>query len=379
MKKSQYVRKSKLNQVFTIACKRRVLAKISSTTFEFTANFVEINKHYLLFENTLKHLEDLRLLSNKKLTLYFPFRDTLLKGAVQFLGLTTHQNIRVIQFSRPDRLSIDEKREGKRVFNLPGNASIVFNTYDFQLFQGQICNISSSGMAFYLQDDVEAFSDLFEVGSHIQAEASLFENFKISFDAEIRFVSVLDKALGKGALQLGVKILNLQWETQERLNEWLYRISTYNPDPGRKRLLHSEKDELVTSVEPVANTIVVLGPTPAKSEVWRECMGRKYEVIVSDMNMSNIRHALATHTELLLVYLNPKDTVKASFTRRFCLSLKNRYPIIFFSEVSDPKKQHTLMGQVNNRGFIDTSKRKILNWFLIIDKVINELHPSLET
>ena len=100
---------------------------------------------------------------------------------------------------------------------------------------------------------------------------------------------------------------------------------------------------------------------------WYQVLGRKYEVITCDTNIANIRTALSTNPVMVLIHMDHKNAAKASFTRKFCQTIHERFPIVFFGEEKDPKRQAVLAGQVRHMAFMDTSERKIVTKFRTID------------
>ena len=365
-----------LTKILMDACHRRVLAKISSSDLKFTANFLDYNRLYLLLENNLSHLDDVRQLRRQSLTLYFPFRNTLLKGQVRLMGLTTHKNIRALRLSVPDFLVTDEKRDIKRVYHIPRDASLTFNTVDLRLFHGKILDVSACGMAFTIQEKVEDYQSVFKKGVQVQAEAFLGHDLKLSFDAEIRYVTPLDKMGTPGSFKFGVRMLGLKRDAQESLNHWLFTISAEEVESEREALRLQTKSEKEPFRERERSGILVISPRQTDLEFWYQCLGRKYEIITSDGNIANIRVALGTGPALLLVYLDAQNPARASFTRKLCSSLVLRFPIMFFGEESDPKRQKTLMGEIRNRGFLDASERRVLSKFRVVDEVMADIQGN---
>jgi PilZ domain len=372
-KKPQEFVSQKLHHILESACLRGVLAKISCEDLKFNGAFLGCDDQGLVIDNRLLHLDDVRRLRNKTLHLYFPFRKTLLKCLVRFVGLTTFKGIRALRLTLPEVLVTDEKRGVKRVRNLPSGCDLTFHTPDLHIFHSRIIDASPSGFALYLPETT-ANDDLYLIKTHrFQADAILDQQLKLSFQIEIRHISSMPKiGTGPAAHRVGVKIVKLTPEAQTRLNNWLLQCNMREPESDAPTELNPQ----VAPARPPKRTgdVLVIGPDRTELDFWFQCLGRKYEVITSDDNIANIRDALNTNPTVLLVYLDAQNPEKASFTRKFCTTLNGRYPIIFFAREPDEKKQATLMGLVANQGFIDISERKIITWFRTVDEVISRMN-----
>ncbi len=372
-KKPQEFVSQKLQHILQTACARGVLAKISCDDLKFNGAFLGCDDQGLVIDNRLIHLDDVRRLRNRTLQLYFPFRKTLLKCLVRFVGLTTFKGIRALRLTLPEVLVTDEKRGVKRVRNLPSDCELTFHSADLHIFHGRIIDASPSGFALYLPETT-ANDDVYLVKTHrFQADAVLDQQLKLSFQIEVRHVNPLPKiGTAPGAHRVGVKIVKLAPEAQNRLNNWLLQCNMRDPELEAP----ADTSPQTAATKPAARTgdVLVIGPDRSELDFWFQCLGRKYEVITSDDNIANIRDALNTNPSLLLVYLDAQNPERASFTRKFCSTLNNRYPILFFAREADEKKQATLMGQVANHGFIDISERKIVTWFRTVDEVIGKMN-----
>jgi hypothetical protein len=119
--------------------------------------------------------------------------------------------------------------------------------------------------------------------------------------------------------------------------------------------------------------ILVIATREQDQELWQQCLGRKYQVITSDLNIANVRSALSTGPSLVMVYLDPSDPERASFTRKLCASFAQKYALMFFAEEPERETQKVLAGTLNHLGFVDISERKILTWFRQVDQVMNTL------
>lgn len=372
-KKPQVIESDKLKNVIQNACTRAVLARISSSSFKFNGVFLECDETGIVMDNRLMHLDDVRRLRNQELTLFFPYRKTLLKGTVRLVGLTTFKSIRALRFTYPEKLVTDEKRGVKRVSHLPTDCEITFHTPDLHIFHARIHDASPSGFALVLPETT-AFDDNYLVkGKRFQAEGNLDQDLKLSFKIEIRHVATLPKngAL-VGAYKVGVKIVKLTQEAQARLNNWLLKCNIREQEI-EENVLPTKQPKHGQQQAQATNSILVIGPDSIDLDFWYQCLGRKYEVITSDDNIANIRDSLNTGPALLLMFIDTNNSAKASFTRKFCSSLNNRFPIMFFGKEPDPKKQTTLMAQVPNHGFLDISERKLLNKFRLVDEVMNQI------
>ncbi|MDJ0840272.1 MAG: PilZ domain-containing protein [Acidobacteriota bacterium] len=357
-------------QVLRTSCNKRILARIVTRSFEFEARFLELTEKSLLLDNTLTGLDEVRLLRNRDLSLYFPLRHKLYKGKTRLSGLATIHNIRALRFSIPQELTTDEKRNVKRIHNIPKGSNLTFHTSNFEFCHGSVQNASPNGMAFMLEEMPEKHR--LEVGHRIHAEATLGEGLKLSFEAEIRHIEPVGREF-----RAGVHIIKLRKQAQERYNEWIFRHSRLEEE--------ADDDPSPTTVETVApgvaapvavapknNSILVIGPREADQDFWYHCLGRKFEIITCDDNIANIRDSLSSGPLLVLIYLDSKNPGKASFMRKFCGTLGSK-PIMFFGEESDPERQKILTGNVNNRGFLDMTERKMLLKFRAVDHVMQEL------
>lgn len=150
---------------------------------------------------------------------------------------------------------------------------------------------------------------------------------------ELCYVNELDKSTMAGTMQCGFRIHGLLGKTQVRLNEWLFKCNIHEVEAENLKLRQERQAALPSRRN--ANSILVVGPKDIDLDYWYQCLGRKFEVITSDANIANIRDSLNTGPGLVLMYLDPKDPAKASFTRKFCSTLGNRFPIMFFGEESD--------------------------------------------
>lgn len=371
-KKSITFTGDKLKQVLKNVCHRSVLGKVSSSLMSFNGTFLDIDEHGLILDNRLMHLDDVRQLRNRELTVFFPYRKTLLKGSVRLVGLTTFKSIRALRFSVPEKLVSDEKRGVKRISTLP-SSELTFHSPDLRFFTGRIHDASPSGFAIIIRD-AHSYDDEYLIkGKRYQGEATLGVEFKLSFQIEIRHVHRLAKTGSLiGTYKVGVKIVKLLPQAQERLNAWLLQCHSADVESDG-----GPSDSRPANTAPVAakgNTILVIGPETIDLEFWYHCLGRKFEVMTCDDNIANIRDTLNTAPTLLLVYLDPNNPAKASFTRKFCATLNNRFPLMFFSDEPDTKKQQTLAGNIPNLGFLDTSERKILTKFRHVDEVMGQLN-----
>ncbi len=371
-KKQKKITAKELERLLKIVCNRRSVVQVSSPTLKFSANFVAFDDQYLFLGNLLDHLDDVRQLRNQELTLFFPYGDTLLKGTTRLMGLTTHHNVRVLQVFRPEYFITDEKRLAKRIRELPSFSSITFSTHDLRLFHGRILDLSLRGMAFIFQAKDEDILEQFSKGTKIQVDAQLGDALKLSFEAEIRYVNNLNKSSVAGDYQIGVRMLDLTNEAMGELNHWIFKIGTEEKPPPVKTPTIFPKPILAREKTP--NSILVISPSPLDLAFWHQCLGRKYEIITSDLNIVNIRTALSTAPFLILIYLDPKDSERASFTRKLCASFSDFQTIMFFGEEKDPKRQQSLMHGIPNKGFLDTGKRKILSKFRKVDEVMTAIN-----
>lgn len=362
----------KLKQVLKNVCHRNVLGKVSSSTMSFNGTFLDVDEHGLILDNRLAHLDDVRQLRNRNLTVFFPYRKTLLKGTVRLVGLTTYKSIRALRFTVPEKLVSDEKRGVKRISTLPAS-ELTFHSPDLRFFSGRIHDASPSGFAIIINESHSYDNEYLVKGKRYQGEASLGTEFKLSFQIEIRHVHHLTKTGSiVGSYKVGVKIVKLLPQAQERLNSWLLQCNVADIETEDRDI--ETKPVKQAPIAAKGNTILVIGPDTVDLEFWYHCLGRKFEVMTCDDNIANIRDTLNTAPTLLIVYLDPRNPAKASFTRKFCSTLNNRFPVMFFSDEPDVKKQQTLTGSVQNMGFLDISERKILQKFRLVDEVMNRIN-----
>lgn len=367
-KKSQSFKGAEVSKILKTAANKRIVAKVRSRSTAFECRFLELTETSVLLDNTLSNLEEVRLLRNRDLDLFFPFRNTLLRGKIRLTGLATIHNIRALRFSLPPNLSTDEKRGVKRVRNLPPNCHMTFHTPSFSFYHGRLVDASPTGLAMIF-DEPPNQSDV-QIGESYQAEATLGEDLKLSFEAEIRHIA------GQGKeIRAGVRIIKLRAQAQERLNEWIFRLSSLEleePDPTDEPGVETQTADAKSAVKESPGSILVIAPQDVDLDFWYNCLGRKYEVITCDDNVANIRDSLNVKPSLLLVFLDSRNADKASFMRKFCTTLGGR-TLMFFGVESDKEAQKRLMGGVSNRGFLDMSERQMLLKFRAVDRVMQEL------
>ena len=367
----------RLSKVLELSCRNRTPIQISTSTLKFTSRFIAVQGEFLMIDNTLNTLDDVRALRNRDLVIFFPYRNTLYRGTIRLLGLSTVQNMRVLQVTSPPELVTDEKRDSRRIKSIPPGSSLTFSTMDLRLFRARIVNVSLRGMALIIMDRVADQDIRLKKGTQIQADASLGDFLKLSFEAEVRYVNDLTGTATPGSLQIGIRIRNLSEEASTQLNEWIFKvISEEREQHLAEEPLAQDGGKVLTKTRTVIpNSILVVSPLPDDLEFWHQCLGRKYELITSDMNITNIRLALSTGPSLILMYLDPVNSAKASFTRKLCGSLAGT-ALMFFGEEADPNRQKTLMGTVPNHGFLDTGERKILVKFRQVDEVMKAINTS---
>lgn len=378
-KKKTVINKAQLMQVFRVACRRGIPAKIVSGTANFSAGFLDVDDDYLYLENTLSHLDDVRSLRNRAITLFFPFRNTLLKGRCTMIGLATVKNMRALRFSFPESLTSDEKRSVKRMKSIPKESSLTFSTDSLRLFEAKILDVSPGGFGFCIQEDISDHIEEFSKTSDLQVEATLAGELKLSFVGKICHLSRMEKHQLPYRFHVGVMMRGLAREAQERLNQWIFNRSSFETKESDDR----ETDEkpqrsiLVSNQDENASSILVISSREEDMTLWYQVLGRKYEVITCDTNIANIRTALSTTPALVLIYMDPKDSQRASFTRKFCGTIQERFPIVFFTDEPDPQRRTVLAGQVRHAAFIDISQRKILTKFRTIDILMQRIQETL--
>lgn len=373
-KKAKLFKGKEVEAILTKACHRRVLGQISSGSLKFAARFILVKDHFLFLENTLGHLDDVRQLRNRELLLFFSWNHTLLKGHIELTGLTTYQNMRVLRFSLPETLTTDEKRTSKRIQDMPKGATLTFSTLDMRLFHGTIVDVSLRGMGFVMQEKLDKWEAHLKKGTAIQVDAILGDALKLSFDAEIRYTNDLSRQSEPGSYKVGVKMLNLTQEAMNELHQWIFEVDVETIEKVTFKPTSSPVS--FRTLEKTPNSILVIATHGEDIDFWQDCLGRKYELITSDLNIANIRLALNTGPMLVLVHLDVEDSSKCSFIRKLCASFMDNQAMMFFGEEPDPRRQQTLMGSVKNRGFLDTSERKVLAKFRMVDEVMNSLNET---
>jgi len=371
-KKNDAMTGEQIVRTLRTACNKRILAKVSTRTLSIEGRFLELTRSSILLDNTLTGLDEVRLLRNRALELFFPIRHKLLRGKVRLTGLATVHNIRALRFSIPEKLEVDEKRGVRRIYHIPEGSTVTFSNESFDFFHGHIRDASPTGLAIHLDEEPE--DGKLTIGERFQGEVNLGEQLKLSFEMELRH----EEKQGRER-RIGVRILKLGSQAQERLNEWLFRTSRLEEEAVRAE--GADEDPPVgeeatptkrrTPVEK-GRGILVIAPPEVDTEIWYQSLGRKYEVITCDDNMANIRDALNVSPALILIYLDSKNPDKASFMRKFCAKLGNR-PLMFFGEEPDPERRTALTGSVNHLGFLDISERKLLHKFRMVDQAMQSM------
>ena len=375
-KKEKVIKGDALQNIWSVACGRNLLAQLSADSIRFEGHFLGFNDNYLVIENNLSHLDDVHRVRRQSLTLFFPFRNTLLKGVVKLMGLTTYQNQRALQFSWPEQLTVDEKRETRRIRYIPPDASLTFSTMDLEIHRGRILDVSLKGMGFMIQERIPNVSAILKENDLVQIDASLGA-LKLSFNAEIRYINDLSRSSKAGFHKVGVRMINIDDEALSALNQWIFAAGI-----KEKNRIDTQQDKPPASAKPVRaakkspNSILVIAPQEEDQVFWQQVLGRKYEVITSDLNISNIRFALSAGPALVLVYLDPQDASRASFTRKLCSSFMDNQAMMLFGEEPDQRRQQTLTGNLKSKGFLDTSERKVLLKFRKVDEIMNEISNS---
>lgn len=375
-KKPMVIAPEKMQNVLRAACQYGVLAKVYANDFSFNGAFLNFDQQALVLDNRLMHFDDVRQLRKQELTLLFPYKRTILKGTIRLLGLTTYKSIRALRFSLPMTLTTDEKRGVRRIGNLPQESRLIFHTQDMHIYHGRIYDASPSGFAMVIEKaEIHDRRFLIKAKTY-QAEAILSAQIKLSFRLEIRHIETLledDEIVG--TYKLGLKILKLDQVAQDRLNQWLLKCNSREEFlDGSKQGDQTKKEPLIANLSP--NSILIVGPESLDFEFWHKCLDHKYDVITTDDNISNIRDALNIGPALLLMYLDSNNADRSSFTRKFCASLKGRFPIMFFGHESHEAKQKTLMGNIPNQGFLDINERQIRLKFRKIEHVMDQLHSN---
>ena len=377
-KKQKKYKTGQLDALFKMAVEGRVVVKIASAHVNFTAQFLAFDKDAIILENPLSHLEDVRGLRHRKLNLIMPLQTTLVKGDTALLGLTTWRNVRALQLTRPASMVTDEKRTSFRVRDLPPKSSVTFSTLDMDLYQGRVLDISLRGLGLALdapaEDLRERIRDKLTKGTRVHADALLGDSLKLSFDAELRYNEDMAQYDHPGVFKVGMRMLNLSREAMSELHQWIFKVDA---SPRKKATVEVEPEQnkagSLVPREKTPDSILVISSAREDFDFWNQCLGRKYQVIGSDFNMTNIRQALLTGPQLALVYLDPRDSSRASFTRKLCSSFMDAQAIMFFGEEPDEERRRTLAGSVKNLGFLDTSERKVLAKFRQVARVMHQL------
>lgn len=355
-------------------CRRRVPLNVSNAGVQFSSRFLDLDEEYLEIENTLSHLEDVRRLHKDQCIIFFPFHTTLLKAHVTFVGLSTVQNVRALKFSLPPYLISEEKRSVKRIKSLPSGSGLTFTTADLGLWEGKIVDVSPGGLGFNIQADLEGRQAFFKKGAMIQAELVLSEDFKLSFEAEVRYFQRTGQNTKPPVYKIGARIIDLAKEARGRFNEWLFKVGSAIPETkNRLEVENKPKSLLVQGKSQNPNAILVIGSIPEHQDFWLKCLGRKYEVVTSDANIANIRTALGTNPALVLVHIEKDNPTRASLIRKFCQGISGRYPLVFFAEEPREERQKALSGDLPNKAFVDISERKLIQSFRQIDEVMSRL------
>lgn len=377
-KKKTVIMKSQLMQVFKVACRRGIPAKIVSGTANFSAGFLDVDNDYIYLENTLSHLDDVRSLRNRVITLFFPFRNTLLKGRCTMVGLATVKNMRALRFSFPEALTSDEKRSVKRMKSIPKESSLTFSTASMRLFEARILDVSPGGFGFCIQEDISDIVDEFSKKSELQVEATLAGELKLSFAGRICHLSRMEKHQLPYRFHIGVEMRGLARQAQERLNQWIFKRSSFETKESDEREVDDkpQRSIMVTNKDENPSSILVISSREEDMTLWYQVLGRKYEVITCDTNIANIRTALSTTPGVVLIYMDAKDSQKASFTRKFCTTIQDRFPIVLFADEPDAQRREVLAGQVRHEAFIDVSKRQILTKFRTIDELMQRMQEK---
>jgi len=363
--------------ILKVACSRRGALRVVASRLRFSSNFLDVQEPYLYIENTLSLVENLTNLKNQALRIYFPFRNTLLTGKCQFVGLATIHNVRGLKLTMPAHLVKDEKRNVRRLHQFPPATRLVFSTASLQLFSAFPLDISVGGIGFTLRESGQKEQDALAVGDELHLDLQLEEDFKISCPAEVRHISALPKSSLPSTHHLGVRFQGLGEFAQDRLNQWLFtmaaRETEVRPSPRSSAVI--QPATLVVRGERNPHGILAIGPDAADLDFLSRTLGRKFELLTSDMNITNVRMALASQPALLLIHIETRDSRLAAFTRKFCMALGSGTPIAFFGSEADEGLQKLAIGSVPNLCYLNIAGHKPLNTFKQIEALMHRLNP----
>ncbi|MCB1050846.1 MAG: PilZ domain-containing protein [Acidobacteria bacterium] len=360
--------------ILKAVCARHAPVRLSFAQTHISSVFLEVHPPHLYLENTLSIVDNLAALRNQAAILYFPFRDTLLKGRCQFVGLATIENVRGLKFIMPALLTKDEKRRVRRVTHVPITARLVFSTAGMQLFTAFLVDISSGGVGFNLRDTGQLERDNLQRGDLIHLDLQLEDDFKISCEAEICHLTHLPKTALPTTHHLGVKFVGLGDFAQDRLNQWIFRMASRETEVRNPSGAMAQPATLVTRQEPHPNSILIIGPNQDDVDFLSRCLSRKFDILTSDLNVTNVRMALASNPALLLIHLDNQDARQASFTRKFCSTLGSAIPIVFFGNEPLEENQKLATGSVPHLAYLDTSQKRTLSTFKHVESIMDHIH-----
>lgn len=362
--------------IWRAAALRRGPGKITCAGLTFKTRILDATNEDLMLENTLSHLDEVQALRQHPVDLHFPYKNTMLKTRLRFIGLATVRNVRAIKFALPEELWQDDKRSVKRIQQIPAGSRLVFSTSSMWLGEGRIRDVSPGGVGFAFRDEGSVARADVASGDFIDVDLSLGEALKLSFRCEIRHIQSLPRSAMPLTHQMGVKILDLDPEAQESLNQWLFEAATRGSRDVEPADRGAVPSVLMAPSKKNPRGILVVSPHERDLNFLHQVLHRKFDVMTSDFNMANIRTALSSAPRLMLVYLEHKDKAQAAFTRKLCGSLQSRVQIALFGFDRDPEARKTAMGSLRSVPYIDISQRKVLQTFQAVNQLMGDTPPA---
>jgi hypothetical protein len=182
---------SLIRDVLGHVCDRNEILIMSTPYMRFETSFLRL-------EETLFHgyanmdLEDAKYgLRSADLKFRFPYAEHFYEGATRLLGLGRAKGKPSLQLAIPAVLEDGDYRRSYRAERV-GRVPVTFSTRKYELLNGTLVNISTSGLRLFLNRNYE--EDELQVDDEIHVAFALSETIRINTKVKVRFVK--DKVFG---------------------------------------------------------------------------------------------------------------------------------------------------------------------------------------
>ncbi len=181
--------------------------------------YMRFETSFLRLEETLFHghanmdLEDAKYgLRSADLKFRFPYAEHFYEGATRLLGLGRAKGRPSLQLAIPTVLEDGDYRRGYRAERV-GRIPVTFSTRKYDLLNGTLVNISTSGLRLFLNRNCE--EDELQVDDVIHVAFALSDAIRINTKVKVRFVR--DKVFGAEFRPA------LDGALLERLSRWIFQ------------------------------------------------------------------------------------------------------------------------------------------------------------